>query len=351
MVGSRPPPLGGTTILFDQLIAALGEIEDLAVDVIDSGSRGKPLSVLWRIGSALPRALRAHDVASFHASPPGMVRFGPAFVRACKRAGCPSIVRFFGGNLDRFHRDAGRVTRRRLERVLAADRVLVETEAVGHWLAEHFPATQTRIFENHRPFDRVAVRPPRTPDRTLRLIFVGEVSQDKGVGSVLDAIDRLPDIEVSLEVLGSTGATPDPLVRRLEEHPRVLLHGEIPSGEVVGRIAASDVLVLPTVHPGEGHPGAILEAYGVGRPVVTTRWRAVPEVVAHEESGLLVAPRDVDALAAAIGRLARDPALLARLSAGAVRVAEAHTTKAAAARFAAWARESAAGTDAARSEG
>ncbi len=47
----------------------------------------------------------------------------------------------------------------------------------------------------------------------------------------------------------------------------------------------------------------------MGLPVVSTRIGAIPEIVDHDRSGLLVPPRDVDALEAAVVRLMSDPAL------------------------------------------
>ena len=60
-----------------------------------------------------------------------------------------------------------------------------------------------------------------------------------------------------------------------------------------------------------------MEAFSVGTPVVATAVGGVPEVVVDDENGLLVPPADPAALAAAIRRLAGDPALRARLSRGA----------------------------------
>ena len=52
-----------------------------------------------------------------------------------------------------------------------------------------------------------------------------------------------------------------------------------------------------------------------GLPVVATRWRGIPDVVADGETGLLVEPGDEAALADGLGRLLNDPELRARLGA------------------------------------
>jgi glycosyltransferase involved in cell wall biosynthesis len=63
----------------------------------------------------------------------------------------------------------------------------------------------------------------------------------------------------------------------------------------------------------EGSPVAVMEAQLSGLPVVATRHAGIPEVVLEGESGFLVDEGDVAAMAMAISRLIRDPALAARL--------------------------------------
>jgi glycosyltransferase involved in cell wall biosynthesis len=83
-------------------------------------------------------------------------------------------------------------------------------------------------------------------------------------------------------------------------------------------VAASRLLVQPSLT--EGMPNAVLEAMAAGRPVVASRTGGVPELVVPEETGLLVAPGDPDALAAAIVRVLSDPDAAARMgAAGAAR--------------------------------
>jgi len=75
-----------------------------------------------------------------------------------------------------------------------------------------------------------------------------------------------------------------------------------PRADVCDLVGAMDVFVLPSLD--EGIPMALLEAMALGRPVVATRVGGVPEVIQHRETGLLVAPRNERALAAACLELA-----------------------------------------------
>lgn len=72
-------------------------------------------------------------------------------------------------------------------------------------------------------------------------------------------------------------------------------------------LAALDVLLMPSLWEGFGL--VMLEAMAVHVPIIASRVSAIPEVVVDGETGLLVAPRDVDGLAAALHRLLSDAAL------------------------------------------
>jgi glycosyltransferase involved in cell wall biosynthesis len=85
-----------------------------------------------------------------------------------------------------------------------------------------------------------------------------------------------------------------------------------------------DVFVLSSVW--EGMSNGLLEAMAAGRPVVATRVGGNPEVVVDGESGLLVPPRDPQAMADAVLRLLREPELACRMGEAARRRVEAEFT-------------------------
>jgi len=105
----------------------------------------------------------------------------------------------------------------------------------------------------------------------------------------------------------------------LELEPRVRLLGNMSSGEVADRLQESDVLLLPSLD--EGLPTVILEAMASGLAVVATDCGGVREALSDGVEGLIVPPRDAVAMAAALERLWRDPALRARMGAAGRRTA------------------------------
>jgi glycosyltransferase involved in cell wall biosynthesis len=103
-------------------------------------------------------------------------------------------------------------------------------------------------------------------------------------------------------------------VARLNVGDRVIFTGL--RKDVPRLLAALDVMAMPSHW--EGLPMALLEAMAMSRPVVATRVSGIPDVIQDEHNGLLIPAKEPATLAAALARLAKDPALRARLGANAL---------------------------------
>jgi glycosyltransferase involved in cell wall biosynthesis len=133
---------------------------------------------------------------------------------------------------------------------------------------------------------------------------------------------QIPSARVRLVGDGAERARLEALARSLGVAERLVMVGEVL--DVTTPLAAADVLVVPSRNEGMGR--VIVEAMALGVPVVATAVGGIPDVVTDRECGRLVAPGDVDALAAALVELGRDEAQRDKLGrAGAAR-AEAFST-------------------------
>jgi glycosyltransferase involved in cell wall biosynthesis len=83
--------------------------------------------------------------------------------------------------------------------------------------------------------------------------------------------------------------------------------------DIADVLAAADVVVLPSLS--EGFPFVLLEALAMGCPVVASRVNGVPELIEDHKTGLLVPPRDPQALAAAIREILSDPTAASEMGA------------------------------------
>src|SRR6185369_16160672 len=159
--------------------------------------------------------------------------------------------------------------------------------------------------------------------REFVFVSVGRLVQKKGQEYAIRAIAQCrqmdPEIKISLIIIGD-GPLLEKLhdmIRKLKLEGIVQLHGSLPREKVNEKLLAADAFVLPSVTADDGDmeasPVSISEAMAVGLPVVATRHGGIPEIVDDEVTGLLVAERDVSALAQAMYRIARDHNLARRM--------------------------------------
>ncbi|HUX66055.1 MAG TPA: glycosyltransferase family 4 protein [Terriglobales bacterium] len=155
----------------------------------------------------------------------------------------------------------------------------------------------------------------------LRLLAVGSLQPYKGHAHLVAACAELRRRGVALECRIVGGGGLQRALRRqivgLGLEAQVRLDGPGTEDEVRAALAWAQVFVLPSVVVArtgkmEGIPVALMEAMAAGLPVVASRLAGIPELVEDEAGGLLVAPADARALAAALLRL-RDPELRRRL--------------------------------------
>jgi glycosyltransferase involved in cell wall biosynthesis len=139
------------------------------------------------------------------------------------------------------------------------------------------------------------------------VLFVGNFCYYKGLHYLLRAMAQVPG---RLLLIG--GGYEEPRLRALAKelrlHDRVVWLSRVGHEELVAALHACDVLALPSVCRSEAFGIVQLEAHACGKPVVSTALGTGVEYAnLHERTGLIVPPRDVDALAGALDRLLSDP--------------------------------------------
>lgn len=165
------------------------------------------------------------------------------------------------------------------------------------------------------------------PGRKVILI-VGRLSREKDHLTLLKACAGLRSgLDPHLVVVGDGPEKThiEQAIRSLGLEDRVTLTGHQPSAQPWYGIA--DAAVLSSLS--EGSPNALLESMASGIPTVATEVGGIPEIVAHEDSALLVQPSRAEEMEAALRRVLTDPALAARLVARSrVLIAERHAPEA-----------------------
>ena len=160
------------------------------------------------------------------------------------------------------------------------------------------------------PFEPKGVAPG-----PARVAAVGRLVEKKGFGDLLTAVATLVDEgrDVHLDLVGTGPLEPvlREQVRTLGLGDRVTMHGALPQGRVREIVADAAVFAAPCVIGADGNrdglPTVLLEALALGTPAVSTPVTGIPEIVRHEETGLLVPESDPGALAAALARTLDEP--------------------------------------------
>jgi glycosyltransferase involved in cell wall biosynthesis len=206
-----------------------------------------------------------------------------------------------------------------VERLNQIDRILVLTRTMESVLWRN-AVEKDRITVLPHGIDASGIR--RTTGRgeaaELRIGFIGQIYEHKGVHVLVEAVRRLPaDIKVQLHIYGNLDDFPDYVqrLRTLASHdPRIHFEGTFPNSHVGEIIANFDVLVVPSLWY-ENTPLVIYEAVAAGCPVICSRFGGMAELLRENVDSLMFEKGNVGELSRQITKLAGDRALLGRLAA------------------------------------
>jgi D-inositol-3-phosphate glycosyltransferase len=212
-----------------------------------------------------------------------------------------------------------------------ADTLMASSANIADFAAAHYAVERDAIHVVHCGIDCEVFSPPEPGPRSERptVLFVGNVEASKGVKTVLEAVLQLRGRHpgIRLQVLGKGGDLVGELqarVRREGAEDCLELLGHVGSRErLPAYYRAAHVMASPADHE-VGVANVYVEAMACACPVVAAATGGAPEAVGHEETGLLVPPRDVDATRRALDRILTDTDLATRLGTAARRRAEAY---------------------------
>jgi colanic acid/amylovoran biosynthesis glycosyltransferase len=209
-----------------------------------------------------------------------------------------------------------------LDKLVDAARVIVtETDYAAKFLRERFPDRGDRIHRIYNGLDLAAFVRTDFSSTPPLIVAVGRLIAKKGFADLIRACRLLMERGKSFrcEIIGE-GPLEDELhqeIAQLDLQGCVELPGAKPQHEIREYLAAASAFVLPSVIDPDGGmdnlPTVIMEAMAAGLPVISTAIGGIPEMVIQNETGFLVPPGDVAALAGAIERLFDDIGLAQRL--------------------------------------
>jgi len=310
-----------TGYIVDQFRASATAPETVVLDTRGNGSVLKSPAYLARtlVRLAVLLARGRASVVHINVSEGGSFWRKAAVQLLADRFSCPTLVHLHGANfVEHFNKGPlSRALSRWLFRRCGLAVVLSESwrdflvQAVGT------DPEKVRVLHNAVP-DVGADLPARKappPDAILSLLVLANLSERKGIGTLLDACRLLKQRGIRFRVTIGGGGDVEGYRRRAAE---LGVAGECDFLGWVSReqahafIRSHDMLLLPSTH--EGLPMVILESLSARLPVVTTPVGSIPEVLTDGETARIVPVADPESLAQAVTGLAADPVSYERLS-------------------------------------
>lgn len=161
-----------------------------------------------------------------------------------------------------------------------------------------------------------APKPPRAPGEKVRLGFIGQLSAHKGAHLLIDALRAADRDALALTIWGPADQEPAyyaDLLRRADGLP-IAFAGTLARDALAAALAGLDYLVIPSTWY-ENSPLILLQALATHTPVIVSDVEGMTEFVEDGRNGFHFCRGDAASLAAALRRVADDPALATRLSA------------------------------------
>lgn len=213
-----------------------------------------------------------------------------------------------------------------------SESLFLELQRRADWIIVHGQGVKEQLLKANPGLcsDRISVvlltasqymlawKRPEYQERPKTVLFFGRINAYKGLGVLMDAWQhvRRASPEARLVVAGTGNDLPNHRERILADPSCELLDRVLPTQEVSRLFAEASVVVMPYVEATQSGPISISVAFG--KPVVVTNVGGLPEMVDENRSGLIVPPKDPEALADALVCLLDDEPLRQRMAQGAL---------------------------------
>lgn len=235
----------------------------------------------------------------------------------------PVFMHAHGCEFHLFHARLPQILRQWLNRILQNTVLIVLSESWKRFYVEQCGISSEQITVLPNPVVIPEAVPKRINSNPITIVFLAKINQRKGVYDLLKALAQLPPEKASIKLIiagsGELQQAVD-LAKALNVESLVEFPGWIDQMQRDKLLAQADIFVLPSYN--EGLPMALLEAMSWGLPVITTSVGGIPDLVTHNQTGLLLQPGDIPQLSELLELTIKDERLRLRLgNAAAKRVA------------------------------
>jgi len=314
LVAPLPPPNGGITRWTDLVRKYAQARTDVKLDIVDTSPHWRAIDDLavWKraLGGGL-QLLRdyARVMRVMHSRPDAIhlttsgqlaVVRDLAILATARQMGIPAVYHLHFGRLAEIARENSSEWRLLARAIRMARSVVAIDPGTEVAIAHHLP--EIRVLRIPNGVDLKAL-PANTPASSPTVLYLGHVIPSKGLSELVQAWAgvSIEGWKCLVAGAGSEIYRRELLDRFSPEHMEFL--SEQSHANAMFLLAKADVLVLAS-HT-EGFPNVIIEAMAMGKAIVATSVGAIPEMLAGD-CGVLVPPRDVNALREGLHRILSD---------------------------------------------
>lgn len=184
------------------------------------------------------------------------------------------------------------------------DLVLAQNSVIANIYKNFYKLDNVKVMENFRDFSN---RPNLNlfsgfSNNKVRFVYYSRINNSKGIFDILNAFKNLKEKNFykekwSLDIIGDLQLNDEEkaiFTSSLDNH--IKYNGVINNEEVLNVLNKYDFLIFPTKYRGEGTPGAIIESFLAGTPVLSSRYSQATELIDDGHNGLIFELNNVDSL-------------------------------------------------------
>ena len=274
------------------------------------------------IKCALSMRRGSYDLVHVHSAFGASFTRSIPFIRMASERGLPLVNHIHADDWGSFYDEATAEKKRRIAEVYSScDRIIALSQEWADTLSAVVSEDKIVVLENFSPvYDENYV--PDWNGKTV--VFMSRLERIKGCDILPDICDkvlaRVPDARFLICGEGSMGGILQAKLRERHLEDRVELLGWIGADRKIDILKQGSVFLLPSY--GEGMPMCVLEAMGLGLPVVATNVGGIPQLISNMKNGYICDPGDAESISKALIALLGNPKKCAAMSSEAKKSAE-----------------------------
>ncbi len=329
-IGPLPPPITGQTYANQYASSGLTALGH-KLSVIDFGANAKVESAeqqgRWHYGkifSSFAPSFKAgwliisksYDIVYINPglSFLGFIKFLPLFL-VSKCVGAPVVIHLHGGYFPLMYHGLSSIRRSLIKLSMRCIDIVI---VLGQTLKIEFEtlslAISVKVCENGIDRDLLLSNDElvqkieaRKKEERIKILFLSNLIRSKGILDLLDAVLllRAQGVDVQCDVAGTLDAEcAEEFLDKIDAHPDLIhFHGTVYGVKKKKLLKQADIFCLPTYYPIEGQPISILEAYGAGCAVITTKHAGIQDIFTNDENGFFCNPKDPQSIVDSVQKI------------------------------------------------